>query len=367
MEAGRLARDPGKGAHTMSSPAIASSAPATDLPIRRIRLWQHWRAVGQMERAYPPGADTVVDELRSAHPVVHFAFRHLAGPLYFAREQGWMVRGLRGEMAAIMHLRPQERDGVRVVHVDDINVSARYLRRGLAQRLLGLAEELAHKERRPYLKLAVTVTNTPAVMLYRRLGYQDQHYRFFTLAPRSVPPQVEQPHDLILRRLSRKQAAQAYQRFYRLEMLATVPAVADVMVTYYARGGSGVSGLRSAQRGYAIEQSGQDIGYGDVYRQKGQWKLRLSLRPELWATEAERQAIELLTGVIGRDNRLTVTLNVPSAGHFDALASGPAPLAQSLGLSEQSAARMIMVKPLGTQGGPRGHDQREKGPGAGVS
>ena len=340
-----------------SSFSASSSALATDLPIRRIRPWQHWRAVGQILRDYPPGADAIVDDLRAGNVVARLTFRHLVAPLYFAREQGWMLRGSRNEVAAIMYLRRQDRDGVRVMHVDDINVSARYLRRGLAQRLLGLAEELAREERRPFLKLAVTVANTPAVTLYRRLGYQDQHHRFFTLAPRSVPLQVEQPHDLTLRRLTGKQAAQAYQRVYRLEMMVTAPAVADVMVTYYAQGGSGVSGLRSAQRAYALEKGGQLIGYGDVYRQKGQWKMRLSLHPELWATEAERQAIELLTGVIGRDNRLTVTLNVPSSGHFDALATGPQPLAQSLGLSEQSADRMIMVKPLGPQGSsPAGRD-----------
>jgi ribosomal protein S18 acetylase RimI-like enzyme len=326
----------------MPSPAL-SSTPTTVLPSQRIRPWQHWRAVGQILRDYPPGADAIVDDLRAGNVVVRLTFRHLVAPLYFAREQGWMLRGPHGEMAATMYLRRQERDGVRVMHVDDINVNARYLRRGLAQRLLGLAEELARKERRPFLKLAVTVTNTPAVTLYRRLGYQEQHHRYFTFAPSSGMPHAAPPADLTLRRLTDKRAAKAYQRFYRLEMMATAPAVADVMVTYYAQGGSGVSGLKAAKRGYAIDQSGQDIGYGDVYRQKGQWKLRLSLRPELWATDVERQAIELLTGVIGHDNRSTVTLNVPSAGHFDALTAGPEPLAHALGLSEQSAARMIMV------------------------
>ena len=79
------------------------------------------------------------------------------------------------------------------MHIDDINVDARYRRQGLAQRLLQLAEDLARNERRPFLKLAVTVGNTPAVTLYRRLGYQEQRHRYFTLVPSAPlsgsPPQ----------------------------------------------------------------------------------------------------------------------------------------------------------------------------------
>jgi ribosomal protein S18 acetylase RimI-like enzyme len=329
----------------MALPTSSPPTATTDLPIRRIRLWQHWRAVGQIERDYPPGADAVVDEARSAPAIVHFALRHVLLPLYFTREQGWMIRGPHGELAAMTYLRRQERSGVRVMHVDDINVNARYLRRGLAQRLLRLAEDLAHKERRPFLKLAVTVANTPAVTLYRRVGYKEQHHRYFTFVPPPGAPRSARLGDLSLRRLSRKHATQAFRRFYRIEMTATAPDVADLMVVYYGGGGSDINGPTTTKRAYAIEQNGQVIGYGDVYRQKTRWHLRLSLHPELWAGDVERQAILLMTGVIGRSKDPTITLHVPSAGHFDALSTGPQSLAQTLGLCEHLAARMMMVKP----------------------
>jgi ribosomal protein S18 acetylase RimI-like enzyme len=331
----------------MPSPTL-SPAPPAGLMLRRIRGTQHWRAVGQILRDYPLGADAIVDHARSANTVVRFSFRNLLGPLYFAREQGWMVRGPRGEIAAMMYLRRQDHAGVRVMHVDDLNVNERYLRRGLARGLLGLAEELARRERRPYLKLAVTVANTPAVTLYRRLGYQVQHHRYFRFAPSSATSHVLASRDvtLHLRRLSRSDAAQAFQRFYRIEMAATAPAVADLMVAYYAQGGSDISGLKTAHRAYAIEGDGEIIGYGDGYRQKAQWHLRLGLRPEFWATDVERQAIQLMGDVLGRADDSTILFHVPSAGHYDALCAGPTSLACAMGLSEHGAARMIMVKPV---------------------
>lgn len=329
----------------MPSPALSPVLTA-DLPFRRIRGWQHWRAVGQILRDYPPGADAIVDHIRTANASLRFTLRHLVGPLYFAREQGWMARGPRGEIAAMMYLRRQDRLGVRVMHVDDINVHADYLRRGLARRLLGLAEDLARKERRPSLKLAVTVTNTPAVMLYRKLGYRDQHHRYFTFKPSSAATAEPLPGDLALRRISPKEAPRVFERFFRLEMKATDPEVAEVMVTYYGQGGSDISGLRKAQRAYTIERNTEVIGYGDVYTQKAQWHLRVSLRPELWATETERQAIHLMTDALGRLDGSTVIFHVPSAGHFDALSRGPASLADALGFIPHAAERMIMVKPI---------------------
>jgi GNAT superfamily N-acetyltransferase len=295
-----------------------------------------------MALAYPPGIDALVDRIRSAGVLTRFALQHLLLPLYFAREQGWAVAGERGEMAAIMYLRRQERQGIRVLHIDDINVDVRSRGRGLAQRLMLLAEELAHQEQRPFLKLAVTVANTPAVTLYRRLGYQEQHHRYFTFVPASAPKllmPLPQSTDLRLRALSRRQAAAALHRVQEIELRASVPQVADLLAAYYP-----LRVVKGATQRYAIEQRGQQIGYGDVYRRGGRWNLDLGLHPNVWGTEIERQAIELLTHASEQEDGYkrgsAVALHVPSAAHFEALFAE----ANALGLVVQNYDRMVMVK-----------------------
>src|SRR5690349_17966263 len=177
---------------------LSLSSSAGDLPMRRIHFWQHGRAVSQMLLAYTPGTDASVDHLRAAGFLTRLTVQHLLLPIYFAHEQGWSIRGTRGAMAAIMYVRRNERQGIRVLHIDDINVDARYRRHGLAQRLMSLAEELARREQRPFLKLAVTVANTPAVTLYRRLGYQEQQHRFVTYDPATSALRPPEPPDLTL-------------------------------------------------------------------------------------------------------------------------------------------------------------------------
>ena len=305
-----------------------------------------------MWRAYPPGTDALVDQMRSSGVLTRFALRHLLIPLYFAREQGWVIRGERGEMAAIMYLRREQRNGIRVLHIDDINVDARYRGQGLAQRLMLLAEELARRERRPFLKLAVTAANTPAVTLYRRLGYQQQRHRYFTFVPSpSSSPASSQPSaDLTLRPLDRRQAAATLQRVYEMEITASVPVLAPMLATYYP-----LHVPREAQRMYAIEQDGNLIGYGDLYLRKAQWNLDLGLRPALWGTATERQAIQRLAELLPTDSSdgytpgSPVALHLPSAAHADALCAGSPSLTSELGLAEQRYDRMIMVKVLASE------------------
>jgi ribosomal protein S18 acetylase RimI-like enzyme len=331
-----------------SMPSHASSTiNSADTKVQRIRTWQLGRAVRQMLRAYPPGTDALVDQLRSAGFLTRFVLQRVVAPLYFAREQGWTARGEHGEMAAILYVRRVERKGIRVMHIDNISVDARYRRRGLAERLMMQAEELARQERRPFLKLAVTATNTPAITLYRRLGYDEsgQRHRFFTFALRSFEQRALMGAvDLTLRPLRRRQAAAALQRFYALELAASVPALARMLAVYYP-----LDVPKGTKRMYAIEQDGRQLGYGDAYRRDGRWNLDVSLRPELWGGKIERQAIQLLTSVIpgeavsGREEA-TIALHLPSAAHFDALCAGTPSLASLLDLREQRYDRMIMVK-----------------------
>ena len=318
----------------------------TDQPLRPIRFWQHWRAVATTFRAYPPGTDAFVDQIRSAGFLKRYAFQYLFAPLYFATEQGWTIRDKHGELAAIMYLRRGARQGLRVMHIDDISVGANYRGLGLARRLMARAEELANQEQRPFLKLAVTVTNTSAVTLYRRLGYQEQHHGFFTWVPSSASLPLSSSTNLRLRSVRRREAARLFQRFYRAEMTASAPTLASLLVAYYPQGMATASVPRTGRRCYAIEYDSTPIGYGDVFRTGARWNLRLSLCPKWWATETERQAIYLLARTIGHEHVAEFALYVLSTAHFDALRASRHGVADVLGLLEQTFDRMIMVKSL---------------------
>lgn len=208
--------------------------------------------------------------------------RSLLAPLYFASEQGWVVRSEHGEMAAIMYLRRGARQGIRVLHIDELNVNAHFRGFGLAQRMLAFAEELARAEQRPFLKLAVTVANVPAVTLYRRCGYQEQHHRFFTYVLPSAALHASKPTDILLRRLPRGQAANVFQQFYQQEMMASTPEIAGLLLAYYPQGVNMVGVPISRTRAYVFEQNSKSIGYGDIAQWRGQWILRLSLHP-VWS------------------------------------------------------------------------------------
>lgn len=331
----------------------STSSSVGELPIRRIRIWQHGRAVSQMLRAYPPGTDALVDRIRGAGFLTRFAFRILL-PAYFAREQGWVVRGPRGAILAMMYLRRNHRRGVRVMHIDDISVDSRNRHQGLARRLMNLAEILARREKRPFLKLAVTVANTPAVSLYRSLGYREQHHKYFTFDPTSVLPSATTT-DLRLRPLPKGRAWRDLRRFYQIEMLASDPDAAELMVTYYPRG----AGERVPKTGalrFAIELSGQQVGYADAFHRDAQWNLRLHVRPESWGLDSERQAILQLATAVRKDAQQvetpTLALHVPSARHFEALCVGEHALAQELRFTAHSYDRMIMVKTVSTSEQP---------------
>jgi hypothetical protein len=117
-------------------------------------------------------------------------------------------------------------------------------------------------------------------------------------------------------------------------------------VVYYPQGARG-----SGARHYTIEHRGQAVGYGDAVRRGSQWHLFLSLRPDVWSTEIERQAIQRLTSAVvsafgkgDAKDATTFALHVPSTAHFDALRVGSPSLESELGLAEQRFERMIMTK-----------------------
>jgi RimJ/RimL family protein N-acetyltransferase len=249
-------------------------------------------------------------------------------------------------MAAIMYLRRGECQGIRVLHIDELNVNVHFRGLGLAQRLLAFAEELARAEQRPFLKLAVTVANVPAVTLYRRCGYQEQHHRFFTYISPAAALHTAQPTDTLLRRLPRGQAAQTFKQFYHQEVLASTPELAGLLLAYYPQGVNRLGAPGSGTRAYLFEQKSKPIGYGDVSQRRGHWILRVSLHPEWWGTTHEREVLHLLTSAVGQQPGATIALHVPSAAHYEALCSGAPSLVSEFGLREQHSQRMVMVKRL---------------------
>jgi ribosomal protein S18 acetylase RimI-like enzyme len=316
--------------------------------MQRIHFWQHGHAVGQMLRAYPPGVDALVDRIRAKGPFAGVALRQVLLPLYFAREQGWVIPGEHGEMAAIMYLRRQQRQGIRVMHVDDINVDERYRHRGLAQNLMQLAEELALCEQRPFMKLAVTVANTPAVTLYRRLGYQEQHHHYLTYDATVTTRTHQRTSDVQLRPLGQRAAWNANRDAYRAEVLASDPHLGAMMIAYYSRGAGGEGIPKAGMPRYAIESRGRPVGYGDAYQKGAQWNLRLSLSPDMWGSEIEQQTIHALTRAVvnasTQNESGIVALHVPSTGHYNALYAGSMSLASEFHMQEQRYERMIMAK-----------------------
>jgi hypothetical protein len=129
-------------------------------------------------------------------------------------------------------------------------------------------------------------------------------------------------------------------------LAAGAPTVAPLLTAYYP-----LHVRKGVKQMYAIERGGQQVGYGDAQHRSGQWTLDLALRPELWGSDVERDAIHLLTSVIGPEasghgEGALIALHLPCAAHFDALRAGPSSLARELGFSEQGYERIVMIKTL---------------------
>jgi GNAT superfamily N-acetyltransferase len=278
---------------------MSNSTPA--MPLTPIRFWQHWPAVEQITRDYPPGADVLVDRIRSSGPLARFAVVRLLAPLYFARQQGWAVRGPHGEIAAVMYLYRDARQGVRVLHIDNITVNGRFRRLGLAQHLLALAETLARAEQRPFLTLAVTTSNSAAVTLYRRLGFQEQHHAYFTFIPTFTLPSRARSLDIQQRRVSRYHTARLFQKFVQQEVAFSIPQMAKVLTAYYPQGVDLRGRHIQRTQAYLFEHERKLLGYGDGYSRQRQWQLRLSLLPELWGTPYEAEILQMVTRAMRPD------------------------------------------------------------------
>lgn len=324
--------------------------PEPTLPIRRISRWEHWRAVGVSWRNYPPGTDVLFDSMRAGGLLKRLFIRNIALPLYFARDEGWAIRGPRGAMAAIIYLRRKTTAGVRVLHIDDVVVDAGFRRQGLAQRLLAHAEAIARRESWPYLTLAVTVTNSPAVTLYRQSGFRELRLAYFEaerLDPATLNAAEAVPDagdGLALRPLDPREATAVRDRVYRAELAVSNPDVVDALATYYA------PRLNNTVWRYAIARAGRDIGYVEAIRRQRTWVLRYGLLPDLWGGPVDRAIMRRLLDRARESGATAASVFAMTPGHQAALAAGDPSLAARFGLVERSDGQMLMVKLLGANG-----------------
>jgi hypothetical protein len=253
-------------------------------------------------------------------------------------------------MAAIMYLRDERYGGVGVIHVDDINVRAEYRGQGLARRLLALADDVARRKGYRFVTLEVQAGNTPALSLYRKLGYQEQHYRYFAADAEALAAQAGRPPDAPaagetrIRALARSRAIELSRRIFRAEREVDSPDTAPVMATYYAP-----RLVRRPLWSEALAHNSTDVGYWFARRDKQGIVVVLGLAPELWGGDAERGVLRVLAARAGRYKGSQLRLWLMSGAHHRALTQGSAPLAEAFGLADTSDKRMIMVKVLGPE------------------
>ena len=324
----------------------------THSPIQPLRFWEHWAATQQAFRDYAPGTDVVFDRLRSASPPVRVAVRFLLGPLYLARGQGWTIRDEHGDRAALLYLRRHDRQGVRVLHVDNIEVDARYRRMGLAHRLLLFTEILARREGYGFLSLAVSVANTSATALYRRLGYQEHHHRLFIPhAAWTTAPLLDVPMSpaLRLRPLDEVTAGDIAHTIYRAEVRQSDPALADLLLAHYPLALPPTHCSRKLKRYmYAIEEAGVVVGYCDIDFCSTPNHARFGMRCDFWDSPSERAALVTLFVELRRSGCADFSLKIMSAAHHTALCNGELSLAEVFSLQDTTTERMVMMKGIET-------------------
>ena len=319
-------------------------------PIEPIRFFGNWDSARHMYRNYPLGVDAVFDRFQRADALGRIYNQTVYLPLYFGfTGQGWTIRDSQGEMAAILYLRRHDKRGVRILHVDDIEVAEAYRRRGLAQKLLAFAEQTARTEQRPFLTLAVTVANTPAANLYRRLGYQDQHHRFFVPTVgwfnRNAPGFVaENAAHITVAALDRRTADKNRDTIYRAEVERSNPTFAPVLIAHYPpTPPRTLFKIGGDTEYFGLRYDGRAVGHVDIFRNYDSARVRVGLLPDLWASEMECAATRATLDYLRRSGIRDFTYTVLSIGHHSAIRESLAP---DFGLCETTAERMLMIKPL---------------------
>jgi GNAT superfamily N-acetyltransferase len=309
------------------------------LEFRRLSPADHWRAVGHMYRNYP-GVDTNFDQMLG--PLRRPFLRWLGMPLYFwLWNEGWGLWLHEGaktpQLAGQMFLQYRKM----VAHINDIEVNKAFQGRKFSYKLLDLAERQARLHHKQFLTLAVTLTNSRAVNLYRKSGFIDQHHRYYYLSR----PWWSEPggrNDLStgvkLVPLKRPEAQRNLNRFFRLETREGEPLAAPVWEALYRaevpRGGEGFS--------FALYFGDKAVpqGHVDFFDWSGRGRWRIFLDPVLWATPQEKALFVTLLHQARGYSQLGLMLG--STPHHQAARI----FTRDLGLIERDTERMLMIKPL---------------------
>ncbi len=307
--------------------------------ITPLAFFENWQTAGHMYQNYP-GIDSAFE--KAAMGLLRRPFlRWIGFPLYFGVvNQGYALR-LDNQVAGVIYLQFRKM----VAHVNDIEVNRRYQGRGLSHYLLKFAEEKAHEQRKRFMTLVVTVTNTRALQLYQNTGYIEQHYHYYYLPPRleNRPSKSATPggsDKITLRPLPRGQANRNLQKFFRQEIQLAEPLTGEVWEALYVprlpERGRGVS--------YAIYWGSetQPGGHVDFFDWGGYGRWRLYTDSQYWGTPDEQALFELLGNYnqVRGSGGLGIMLG-SGAHHTEAQ-----PIAQNLGFMERHRERVLMIKPI---------------------
>ncbi len=317
---------------------------AVNLPgsfLRSLHFYEHWRTVGQMFRNYP-GVDTTFDQL-TRNPVRGLFLHWIGWPLYFGlSNQGfglWLTDGNnRPQLAGQIYLQHRKM----ITHINDIEVNKPFQGRGYSHTLLALAEQQARLNNKQFLTLAVTLSNSRAVNLYRKSGFVEQHHRYFYLArpwwSHATSPYSPLSSPVRLVPLKFAAARRNLRRFFTLEIQTGEPQVAAVWESFYRpslpRPGAGFS--------FALYDGERPLprGHADFFDWQGQGRWQIYLEPALWGTATEQLFFEALLHQSRSYNQLG--LSVGTAAHHQAALA----FTRTLGLVERDTERMLMVRQL---------------------
>ncbi len=290
-----------------------------------------------MYRNYP-GVDTNFDQMLG--PLRKPFLRWLGMPLYFsALNEGWglwLREGRRPvQLAGQLYMQYRKM----VAHINDIEVNKEFQGRKLSHKLLDFAERQGRLHGKSYLTLAVTLTNSRAVNLYRSSGFLDQHHRYFYLArPWWSDPAGDHNEGVRLVPLKRSEAQRSLNRFFRLETREGEPVAAPVWEALYRpelpRSNEGFS--------FALYFGDKTVpqGHADFFDWSGRGRWRLYLDPALWSTPQEKALFMALMRQARGYSQLGLMLG--STPHHEAARK----FTRELGLVERDTERMLMIKPL---------------------
>jgi GNAT superfamily N-acetyltransferase len=320
--------------------ANAENNPVNPVPyqIRPLRAFQHWKTVGEMYRNYP-GVDSNFDRVLDGFFRRPF-LRWLGMPFYFwLANQGFGLWLENDELAGQIYLQHRKM----VTHINDLEVNRPYQGRGLSRILLDFAEQEAQLHKKAFLTLAVTLSNSRAVTLYRKTDFLDQHHSYFYLSRAwwSEPAARRASSTgagVRLAYLDRQRASRHLQHWFEQEIRVGEPQTFSVWEALYRpelpHGGQGFS--------FALYWGDNPTSQGHAdffdWGNRGRW--RVYVDPSLWGSAAERALFEALLHQAQGYEQLG--LMVGSSAHHTAART----FTRDLGLIERDTERMLMIRPL---------------------